>query len=382
MPSNETTKQRTEQRERYRKSQKELREKKEQERVSEQIGFTLKTLPEPKTKLSDSNVLRYPDAASGGGSIDANSDYVLFEFYTYAPPFAKQRGDANFTTNATGGGQGNRNRRGGGEVTDTRQNLLRSSKNYFDYNQRKDYKKPIGDECKPIIMYMPEDISTGFRGNWGGKAFSNIAKDALISAGAEGLNKLDALSTGVRNAYETLPALAGAATIRKGIQKITGDSLSNDDVFGAISGAILNPNVELLFQGSDLRNFQLNFKLVPRNNKESIVINEICKIFKMCTLPQRNPGNVFGASNQGITAGFIGVPNLCRVSFMKGGDVHPVLPIYKMCAITQVDVNYTPDGVYATYGDELGQPVAIDLALNFQETKLVFADEVSNSSIR
>ena len=28
---------------------------------------------------------------------------------------------------------------------------------------------------KDIIMYMPEDISTGFRSNWGGKAFSNIA---------------------------------------------------------------------------------------------------------------------------------------------------------------------------------------------------------------
>jgi len=382
MPSNEKTKQRVEQRERNRKSQKEIREKKEQERVSEQIGFTLKSLPEPTTKLSDSNVLRYPDAASGGGSIDANSDYVLFEFYQYAPPFAKQRGDANFTTNATGGGQGNRNRRGGGEVTDTRQNLLRSSKNYFDYNQRKDYKKPIGGEYKPIIMYMPEDISTGFRGNWGGKAFSNIAAGVLRSAGGEGLSKLDNLSTTANDLIKRVPQQVGRALIQKSVQKITGDSLSNDDIFGSISGAILNPNVELLFQGSDLRNFQLNFKLVPRNSNESGIINEICKIFKMCTLPQRGPGNVFGASNQGIVAGFIGVPNLCRVSFMKGGDVHPVLPIYKMCAITQVDVNYTPDGVYATYGDDLGQPVAINLALNFQETKLVFADEVSNNSIR
>ena len=27
-----------------------------------------------------------------------------------------------------------------------------------------------------FIMYMPEDISTGFRANWGGKAFGNFAK--------------------------------------------------------------------------------------------------------------------------------------------------------------------------------------------------------------
>ena len=348
----------------YQEEAKKIKEKKEQERVSQQIGNTLKDLPEPTTKLSDSNVLRYPDAASGGGSIDANSDYVLFEFYKYAPPFKSITGSRP------------------DQQPGQRTNTAASDKNYFDYNQIKQYDKKLDGEYKPIIMYMPEDISTGFRGNWGGKAFSNIAAGALRSAGADGLSKLDNLSTTASQLIQTVPQQAGRALIQKAVQKITGDSLSNDDIFGSISGAILNPNVELLFQGSDLRNFQLNFKLVPRNSKESGIINEICKIFKMCTLPQRDPGNVFGASNQGVTAGFIGVPNLCRVSFMKGGDVHPVLPIYKMCAITQVDVNYTPDGVYATYGDDLGQPVAIDLALNFQETKLVFADEVSNNSIR
>ena len=51
-----------------------------------------------------------------------------------------------------------------------------------------------------------------------------------------------------------------------------------------------------------------------------------------------------------------------------------------MLAVTQVDVNYTPDGAYATYGD--GQPVAIELAINFQETKINFAEEVLRDSIR
>ena len=118
MPSNEKTKQRVEQRERNRKSQKEIREKKEQERVSEQIGFTLKSLPEPTTKLSD-NVLRYPDAASGGGSIDANSDYVLFEIYKYAPPI---KGITGSRTD---------------QQPRQRTNTLASNENYFDYKQIK-----------------------------------------------------------------------------------------------------------------------------------------------------------------------------------------------------------------------------------------------------
>ena len=53
-----------------------------------------------------------------------------------------------------------------------------------------------------------------------------------------------------------------------------------------------------------------------------------------------------------------------------------------MCAVTQVDVNYTPDGVYATYNDEKRQPVAMTLALNFQETKICFAEEVMDGAVR
>ena len=60
---------------------------------------------------------------------------------------------------------------------------------------------------------------------------------------------------------------------------------------------------------------------------------------------------------------------------MHGTEEHKQLPRFKMCALTQVDVVYTPDGMYSTYAD--GNPVAVDLTLNFQETKIVFSEEVS-----
>jgi hypothetical protein len=60
---------------------------------------------------------------------------------------------------------------------------------------------------------------------------------------------------------------------------------------------------------------------------------------------------------------------------MSGSGINENVPQYKMCAITNVDVNYTPDGAWATYGD--GSPVAIQLALSFQETKLLFSEDVA-----
>ena len=79
-------------------------------------------------------------------------------------------------------------------------------------------------------------------------------------------------------------------------------------------------------------------------------------------------------SGKDIANSFIKIPNFCRVSFMRGSNLNPDVAQYKMCAITQVDVNYTPDGTYATYED--GSMVAIQLTLNFQESKLIFASEV------
>jgi hypothetical protein len=61
---------------------------------------------------------------------------------------------------------------------------------------------------------------------------------------------------------------------------------------------------------------------------------------------------------------------------MRGSGLNTDVAQYKMCSITQVDVNYTPDGAYATL--EGGEMVAIGLTVSFQETKLIFANEVED----
>jgi len=306
--------------------------------------------------------LRYPS----NQDIGPNSDYVLFEFKKYLPPFRDQAGfkkqeDGTFKQVQAGGAYGGQ----------------------YDYNRVTDY-EDAEPAYKTIVMYMPEDVSTGFKGQWGGKAFSTTGAEALRAAAQRTAGeKLNASLSAAGKTLKRSVQLGGAQVLRDSIKAITGEQISNDDIFGAISGAILNPNTELLFSAIDMRNFQLTFSLVPRNSGEAAIVNEIAKIFKMCTLPKRNPGKVLGGDadkNDGIGAGFIGVPNLCRVSFMRGADEHDVLPRFKMCAVTQTDVNYTPDGVYATYPD--GQPVAMQLKINFQETKICFADEVEKGAVR
>jgi hypothetical protein len=287
------------------------------------------------------------------GGIAADADYVLFEFYDYKPPYGPQS-----------------------ESGPTR-----------DYNQASFYEKADASGYSPILLYMPEDISTGFRAQWNGKSTSTLGADALRASAREGLgNKTAAGITAITSLFERAGPLAGATALQGALGKLSGDSFSLDDIFGGISGAILNPNTELLFGGVDLRSFSLSFKLVPRHTKEAEQVNAIVQQFKKATLPSRNPGSVLGfnkkGDNKGIGAGFIGVPKLVRVAFMHGSGEHPVLPRFKMCAITNVEINYTPDGAYATYHESNGQPVAIGLDVGFQETKMVFSEEIDTGDVR
>lgn len=290
--------------------------------------------------------LRYPKDMS------EVSDFVLFQFYDYKPPFGK-----------------------GAQKVDSRT---------YDYNQSSAYEK-ASTNYKSIALYMPEDVSSGFRANWTGKSMSTMAVDGLRAMGRDGFgNKVKGTIDSIANLAERATALGGATALQEATKKLGGDALSLDDIFGSVSGSIMNPNTELLFNAIDMRNFQLNFKLVPRNAPEAIDINNIIRQFQKAVLPERSPGSVMGlndgGTNTGVSLGFIGMPKLVRVTFMHRSKENKALPRFKMCAITNTDINYTPDGAFSTYSQ--GQPVAIGLSIGFQETKICFSEEIENNSIR
>ena len=305
--------------------------------------------------------------AGAGGSVrfphdmlvDEGEDFVMFDFYDYKPPFQNKK-----SVNDVGG--------------ESYANLTLG-----DYNATGYAGEYFKDKAYPqILMYMPQDIQDAFSAKWEGKKFGQITTGLIASAGQEGnINKL-------KKAGQTLDAtleksmVESAATIVTGLaKKITGDEISAGDLFGGISGVARNPNVEVLFQSMELRTFDLTFKMTPFDESDVQRMDAIIKIFKMAMLPQYNLGEgveVFDRDNNALDAGFIQVPKVCAVNFMRGSSRNRYLPRYKMCAITDVNVNYTPDNVYATFDptNGLGSPVATELKISFMETKLVFSEDI------
>ena len=68
------------------------------------------------------------------------------------------------------------------------------------------------------------------------------------------------------------------------------------------------------------------------------------------------------------------VINLFRMQLKKGAAKHPYLSQYKALALTNVDINYTPDGSYSTYIG--GYPTSVELRIGMVETKIVYKNDL------
>lgn len=310
---------------------------------------------------------------------DPQTDYIKFDFFKYKPPLQR-----------SGGGLSGYNDGGAGKIAGN-------------------FGEPVGN---PIHIYMPQDVSTSYATSWGGKELSNFGAGALSgyanitngNIGGAAENAAQGLQGLVR-----LPTTIGAELTRMGLQTMQ-TNLTLNDILSTTQGVILNPNVELFFGGPQIRNIGFAFKMFGRNKEESENMIRICNEFKYQSLAgfggstavdRGTAGfvnSVAGAVQAGINpdpaangtaptpasaattdyqAGYLSVPNLCRMQLMKGGDLHPYLSQYKALAITNVDINYTPDGSYSTTVD--GIPTSVELRVSFVETKVVYKEDIDPS---
>lgn len=133
------------------------------------------------------------------------------------------------------------------------------------------------------------------------------------------------------------------------------------NILGRTTGAVINPNLELLFNAPKLRTFQYQYLMTPRDEAESEEIRKIIYKLKKHSAPKGTDGQVF-----------LKAPDLFQLTYIYGatGAQHPFMNKLKECALTNIGVDYTPDGSYMTYGN--GAMTAFRLSLTFSEIKPVY----------
>jgi hypothetical protein len=130
------------------------------------------------------------------------------------------------------------------------------------------------------------------------------------------------------------------------------------------AGYAINPQQQLLFQGVDFRTFGLAFVMTPWNAQESNTIKEIIKTF-------RKYGSPTILKN---TAGFIfKPPAVFEIEFWSGSKQNEYLNKVTQCVLTQIEVNYAPNG-WTAHND--GAPVQTALNLGFQEIEIIDSTKI------
>ena len=140
-----------------------------------------------------------------------------------------------------------------------------------------------------------------------------------------------------------------------------GQAIGNQGLFTRGTGKILNPNLELLFQGPSLRKFNYNFQFTPREKREANLVRKIIRFFKENMAVQTDDSKLF-----------LMTPNVFKLKYVfKSGGEHPFLNKIKMCALTNCTVQYNPDGSYMTYDD--GSMTSYSLQLAFSELNPIYS---------
>ena len=180
---------------------------------------------------------------------------------------------------------------------------------------------------------------------------------------------IDVAASAVQTALDTPDTKKALGTY------IGGMAAQSQNLLQRTTGAVMNPNMELLFNGPQLRNFSYAFTLAPRNKQEAMQVIKIIRFFKQGMAPIRSKSRLFLKS-----------PHTFRIAYKQnasennsefGTNDHPYLNKFKECALRSFGVNYTPNGTYSTYED--GVMTAYQITMNFNEMTPIYNDDYGNS---
>ena len=225
-----------------------------------------------------------------------------------------------------------------------------------------------------VILPVPGGIQDSQQVTWNEDtinpfqlALANIALDTIGKSVGEGAQTASDLVKSALKSDDTKTALGTYIA-----SQATGGATN---LLTRTTGAIMNPNMELLFNAPQIRNFSFAFTLAPRSREEAKTVIKIIRFFKQGMSPIRSKSRLFLKS-----------PHTFRLAYKRNGSEssgfgvndHPYLNKFKECAMGSFNVNYTPNGAYSTYDD--GVMTAYQINMNFREMNPIYNDDYGNTT--
>ena len=253
------------------------------------------------------------------------------------------------------------------------------------------------DESIPLgsaILPMPKVVDTN-GAEWG-KSDLNIfglAAIGTISGTEDVFKKLGGFNTdnldkedqgvfkGIKEAFtqetdrertSTLRSLGGAlgtAIAADVTGRALGQNIGQNNLLARIGRGALNPNAELLFQGPVLRDFNFDFLMVARSDREGQEIRKIIRWFKEGLAPK------FQNST------FLQTPDVFKLEYQRGKKTLKTVNQFSPggLALRTIGVDYAPNGYWSAYRDS--QPVSVRISVNFAELRPIYQQDQEQTDI-
>jgi len=202
-----------------------------------------------------------------------------------------------------------------------------------------------------IALYIPNQLSVRYSAGWGEEdtaAFSMLAK-----VGSE---------IGKTLSDKQINRAGGVAK-----EIITALALNNAPMgkeLGIASGLASNPKKEQAFKNVDFRTFSFEYQFAPRSVTEAMGVQNIIRAFKYHMHPEFKSADAF----------LYIYPSEFDIVYYRGIEENLNIHRHTSCVLTEMNVNYTPNGVFNTF--ENGMPTQINLTLTFKELMLLSKETI------
>ena len=260
----------------------------------------------------------------------------------------------------------------GGNISSdsTAENLGTSDRNESAMQQLGRARKTTSRITDSIALYLPnqvidstgalyEDLPTGLVGKFLGDAAGLAKSYTSQDYEAVGMKAGSALKAFITEAGRRL-----LATAAEGLLGAEGSVQGVNKLFGQAD----NPFVEVLFTSMNIRQFTYNFNFAPRNEEETMEIQQIIQLFRFHMVPELQTNN----------GRYITLPSTFDIHYMYkaqngNGYENDYYTRLSTCVLKQCDVNYTPNGV-KSFAD--GAPTQVTMSLTFAETEALTKEKV------
>jgi hypothetical protein len=198
-----------------------------------------------------------------------------------------------------------------------------------------------------IALHVPQEVQVGYRASYGEEELG-----AIFGAAGE-------VATGGAGAVNT----GAKAAVVKGLEINPARGL-----LSSLYKAAPNPRKEQLFKSMEFRRFSFNYQFAPRSPEEASNIKRIINLFKYHMHPE---------FQDSINKMLYLFPSEFDIVYYFGDKEHPHLNRISTCVLTDMNVNYSPNGQFTTFKD--GFPSQINVQMQFLEletlTKERFTDK-------